>query len=221
MNLGGGRRNGRFRLVAFDMDGTLTRDGSSWVKLHRHFGTLDVGDLNLADYAARRIDYLEFVRRDVRAWTRKRGKVHLSEVEEVLGSGRLAPGAVKTLEALHRRGVKTAIVSSGVDLMAQKVAARLSIPHVRANGLATDARGYLSGEPNGSGVDPRGKDRVLRNLCRKLETHPEQAVAVGDSKYDARFLKAAGLGVAIGGDPELGRVADVRIRRLGELLKWL
>lgn len=220
MNPGGGRENGRF-LVAFDMDGTLTREESSWVKLHRHFGTLHVGDRNLADYSARRIDYKEFIRKDVRAWTRARDRIHISEVEEVLGSGRLAPGAARTLEELHDRGVETAIVSSGVDLMARKVAKRLGILHVRANGLATNPEGYLTGEPNGSGVDPRGKDRVLRALCRELSIPPERAVAVGDSKYDARFLRAAGLGVAIGGDPELGRVADVRISRLGELLKWV
>ena len=96
----------------------------------------------------------------------------------------------------------------------------LQLGHVRANGLATDREGYLTGEPNGAGVDPRGKDRVLRALCRKLDMEPERAVAVGDSKYDARFLKAAGLGVAIGGDRELERVADARIARLEELLRW-
>ena len=216
-----GRRNGRFGLVAFDMDGTLTRDRSSWVRLHDHFGTLDAGDRNLADYAARCIDYKEFVRRDVRAWTRARGAVHISEVEGVLGGGRLAPGAARTLEELHRQGLQTAIVSSGVDFMARKVAERLGIRHVRANGLATDPGGYLTGEPDGGGVDPRGKDRVLRALCRKLSVEPANAVAVGDSKYDARFLRAAGLGVAIGGDPELGRVADVTISRLDHLLRWL
>ncbi len=212
---------GNVRLVAFDMDGTLTRDGSSWVTLHRHFGTLGAGDRNLAAYAAGRIGYREFVRRDVRAWLRARGRIHLSEVEAALGSGRLAPGAAPTLEALRGRGVETAIISSGVDLLARKVAERLSIPHVRANGLATDTAGHLTGEPNGSGVDPRGKDRVLRALCRSLCIPPERAVAVGDSRYDSRFLGAAGLGVAIGGDPELARVADVRIRRLDEILNYL
>jgi phosphoserine phosphatase len=202
------------------MDGTLTRDPSSWVRLHRHFGTLDVGDRNLALYAARRIGYREFVRRDVRAWMEARGEVHVSEVERVLGSGRLAPGAARTLGKLRDRGVETAIVSSGVDLMARKVAERLGIGHVRANGLETDPEGYLTGEPDGGGVDPRGKDRVLRALCRKLSLEPVNAVAVGDSRYDARFLKAAGLGVAVAGDEELERVADARISRLEELLRW-
>lgn len=216
-----GRGEGPFHLVAFDMDGTLTRDRSSWVRLHEHFGTLDVGDRNLADYAARRIGYREFIRRDVRAWIRARGSVHISEVERVLGRGRLVPGAVKTLKALHERGIETAIISSGVDLLARKVAARLGIPHVRANGLATDPGGRLTGEPDGGGVDPRGKDRILRALCRSLSLEPANAVAVGDSRYDARFLRAAGLGVAVGGDEELERVADVRISRLDELLEWV
>lgn len=210
-----------YRLVAFDMDGTLTRGGSSWVRLHRHFGTLHVGDRNLAEYAAGRIGYREFVRRDVEAWSRARGRVHLSEVDGVLRNGRLAPGAVKTLRALRARGVETAIVSSGVASLARRVAARLGIPRVRANELAADREGYLTGGVAGPGVDPRGKNRVLRSLCREVGVRPERAVAVGDSKYDVRFLEAAGLGVAIGRDPELGRVADARISRLEELLEWV
>jgi phosphoserine phosphatase len=47
---------------------------------------------------------------------------------------------------------------------------------------------------------------------------------VGDSKWDVNFLRSAGLGVAIGSDAELGKVADVIIRdfdHFGQLLDYL
>ena len=49
-------------------------------------------------------------------------------------------------------------------------------------------------------------------------------MAVGDSKYDAKFLEHAGFGVAIGEDVVLARVADVVIKdfiHFNQLLDYL
>ena len=70
----------------------------------------------------------------------------------------------------------------------------------------------------GSNDVPNAKpapDMMLR-ACEVLGVEPEEAVVVGDSRFDAAAAKAAG-GRFIG----LGIDGDVRIERLGELLNVL
>ena len=58
----------RYKLVAFDMDGTLVVVNSCWGVIHRHFGTQRGARENLRAYERGEIDYLEFMRRDIALW---------------------------------------------------------------------------------------------------------------------------------------------------------
>jgi len=86
-----------------------------------------------------------------------------------------------------------------------------------------DERGYLTGEGIFR-VEPYMKHEALMRLIGELGITLAECVAVGDSKYDKNFLKHAGLGVAIGGDVALAKVADVVIKdfgHFGQLLDYL
>lgn len=52
-----------------------------------------------------------------------------------------------------------------------------------------------------------------------LGTTSEEAVAVGDTRFDVNMLRKAGLGVALKGDEALEEVTDVVIEELVELLR--
>ncbi len=210
----------KYKLIAFDMDGTLVEEDSCWGTLHRHFGTQEAADKNLAAWERGEIDYQEFMRRDIALW---RPAPTLEQVRRVLTPHRLAPNVERVVGEIHRRGYRTAVITGGLDLLAEEVARRLDIPHVFANGLATDEQGSLTGEGI-LRVEPRFKHEVFWRLGDKLGINLHQCVAVGDSKYDVNFLKHAGLGVAIGAAPELARVADVVIHdfeHLPQLLDYL
>ena len=49
------------RLASFDMDGTVLEYESSWVAIHRHFKTEDIGAASLKLYGEGKIDYREFM----------------------------------------------------------------------------------------------------------------------------------------------------------------
>ena len=198
----------RYKLVAFDMDGTLVESDSCWGVLHRYFGTKEAARRNLGAYERGEIDYQEFMRRDISLW---RPPPHISEIEQVLASFTLAPKVGDVVKNIHGSGYSTAIVTGGLDLLASRVAEELRIGHVVANGLATDERGYLTGGGIFR-VEPALKHEALEKLAAKLGLTLGECVAVGNSKYDLKFLKCAGLGVAIRGDKILARVADVVIK---------
>lgn len=205
----------RFGLIAFDLDGTLVADKSSWYVLHGHFGTMEKAAANLEAYKNGVIDYSEFMRRDISLWPR----VHHSEVDSLLSKFTLAEGAEETVRGLKSKGYRIAIVSSGIDVLANKVARILDIPYVLANGLELDREGRLTG----GGilrVKLMEKERALEPLARRFGLGLRQCVAVGDSDWDFSFLAASGLGVAYryaGG--ELDKVAELAITDLRELLR--
>lgn len=198
----------RYKLVAFDMDGTLVKEESCWWLIHRCFGTEKQARENLETWARGEIDYPEFMRRDIRLW---QPVPHISQIERLLSGIELAPNAPEVITGIHRMGGEVVIITGGLDLLANRVARELGIEHVLANGLEVDERGYLTGEGIFV-VDPLRKHEALEKLTKLMGLSLNQCVAVGDSKWDTSFLKHAGLGVAIGPDAELAKVADVVIR---------
>ncbi|MCP8305171.1 MAG: hypothetical protein H3Z50_06890, partial [archaeon] len=58
----------KYKLIAFDLDGTLLVQKSSWSTLHEYFGTASIARQTFALYHQGMIDYAEFMRRDISAW---------------------------------------------------------------------------------------------------------------------------------------------------------
>ena len=181
------------RLVAFDMDGTLVDVDSSWGEVHRFFG--DSNPEGLKAFMEDRIDDAEFVRSDIRIWWRHQPTISLAEVDRILSSVPLMPGAAPLLARLRARGATTAIISGGVDLLASRIARTLGIDHVLANGFATDAHGRLTGE-GVIRVPIWGKEEVLEALQAQLGIGPAETASVGNSEIDEGLFRRSRIGVA-------------------------
>ena len=202
--------SGKIRLAAFDMDGTVLEHNGSWVALHNHFGTQKQGEASLKLYTEGKIDYREFMRRDIGAWPKG---VTRGEIEEVLAGYRIRKEAPEVFEELRKRGIRTALVTSGIDTLAKDVAKELGIDHWLANGLRFDRNGVLL--PVGVGrVDPTRKDLAFKRLLEKLAVPAKRTIAVGDTIYDLAFLKSAGLGFMLA---HTTRVPDPEIIHIGKL----
>lgn len=201
------------KLVAFDMDGTLLAGTPSWELIHQHFGTLAVAEQAHRDYSEHRISYPQFMRRDLSAWPRPLMK---SEIIEALGGYTIRSEAPAALGDLRVMGYELAIVSSALDLIVKNVAKRLGIKYVVANKLGFDPKGEFNGKLYPL-VEPLRKDRSLMWLTHRLGVRLGDTVAVGDSRYDSSFLKAAGKGFVIG-DPALAAELGLPyITRLDEI----
>ena len=201
------------KLAAFDLDGTVLEHNSSWVAIHRHFGTEHDGAASLQLYTEGKIDYREFMRRDISSWPKG---VTRDEIVRVLSGYKVRREAPEVFRELRARGIQTALVTSGIDILARDVASDLEIDHWVANGLRFDRNGKLL--PKGVGrVDPTRKDIAYHKLLSKIGIPSKKTIAVGDTIYDLAFLKSARLGFMLAHTTRVSDPEIIHIEKLTEI----
>ncbi|DAC73029.1 MAG TPA: hypothetical protein DSN98_02130 [Thermoplasmata archaeon] len=205
-------------LVFFDMDGVLLDTVSSWRYIHEHFGTTN--ERSIMPYLRGDIDYLEFIRRDVSLWKKNGQHVKKETIQSVLNTIPFIKGAKECISFLNEHQIHTAIVSAGLDMLADRVANDLGIEYVFANAVKVGSDGRLTGE-GVLHVELKQKDAVVKVLAQKLGVPLEACAAVGNSCFDIPMLEVCGLGIAF--NPEdacVAKCADVVIedKDLGRLI---
>lgn len=204
---GGHIRTSRpLKAIVFDLDGTLTPVGSVWQHIHERLGTWDEGGLvSLNAFLAGRISYLEFAVWDAALWK----GVGRKRLEEIVGEIPLRRGAGETVAALKREGYRLALLSSGLDVLAHRVAEQLGFEVCISNRLGfTD--GVLDGRVS-IHVTWDGKPRHLPGICRFFGVEPSETAAIGDSAGDAFLFPEVGLSVAFNAGPEVAAKAHAAV----------
>jgi len=213
--------SGNIELVVFDMDGVLVDFYSSWVWVHHHFGTCN--DDSLASYHAGEIDDHEFIRRDVALWLAKQPRIHISTIRDILRSIPIMEGVGETISTLKADGKKCAIVSGGLDILAQRLVDSFGFDIVLSNSLVVDEDGYLTGEGI-VGLKLNDKASPLLHLQERFGIPPERTAAVGDSRIDVNMFDHSSLSIAFNPDgPHVVKHADFAVYRkdLRGILRYL
>ncbi len=210
------------RIVFFDCDGTLTPVRSSWQYVHERLGLWDRNaDKFQRLFRAGKIDYIEFCRRDALLWKGVTEKSVLEIVREIP----YHDGVRETIQGLRNEGVFTAVLSTGLSLLVERVKNELGMSFAVANELVAD-KGVLTGDirisvahdmaPEGAGAPKGGREKRAaaqeRPLCELRHKgywvkkvlgdrglKKEESAAVGDGEGDRGMFEEAG--VAIGYHP--------------------
>ena len=191
-----------YKLIFFDLDGTLIKCKSSWELVHKRFGTLANAKKVLEEYQVGKISYEEFMAKDISSWLGKKKKIHINEIESLLSDYELNNDAKEVISELRRRGLKVIIITACINLLAEKVGRQLGVDVVLSNKLQLDDKGYLTGKGI-EFVDLIKKDELIKKVAKREHVALQQTIAVGDTIYDINMLKAAGLGLFLGNTEDI------------------
>ncbi|MEV4629870.1 HAD-IB family phosphatase [Micromonospora sp. NPDC049523] len=172
------------RLVAFDLDGTLTRGQTCMEAIADVFGfaaQMSVWEQSRTEQEliAARLGMWEYLKH-----------LSLGDMEAALAGIPLAPGAIEGITALRTAGIATVIVSLAHAPNVAYFAGRLGV----------DA--HFGSEPDGNGgyrhVFPATKPTLLAEYASALDIPAEQIAAVGDTPNDVPMLRAARISIYVG-----------------------
>jgi phosphoserine phosphatase len=174
----------------------------------------------LADFIGRRAHVAEITRRamngelDFAAALAERVAMLKGLPASVLDAAaqriRLMPGARALVATARANGVRTALVSGGFTVFAERVAGELGFERVVANRLDVSG-GRLTGTVRTPIVTGATKRDALLALAQEYAVSQSATLAVGDGANDLPMLAAAGLGVAFRAKPAVAAAARRRI----------
>ena len=183
----------KYDLVCFDMDGVLTKLRSSWCWVHQCF---DVdNEPAYQAYCNGEIDESEFMRRDIGLWTAKKPDVTIDEITKLFQDMPLIGGIQETIACLKENGIRSVIVSGGIDKAALLIKNEFGFDDFAADEICTNPDGTLTGEGKLI-VDLKDKGINVRDFIKKYNTTPERTVSIGNSYTDTPMFKNTGMSIA-------------------------
>lgn len=183
----------KYDLVCFDMDGTLTKLRSSWCWVHSCF-EVDNEPAYQA-FCNGEIDEPEFMRRDIALWTNKNPDVTIRDIAVLFRDMPLIDGIQETIACLKANGIRTVIISGGINLAAEMLTKEFGFDDYIADEILAYDDGKLTGEGK-MNVDLRDKGINVRQYIEKYGTTMERTVSVGNSFTDIPMFKNSGMSIA-------------------------
>ncbi len=200
----------RFKLVVFDLDGTLTNVDSVWRFLHEKLNTWSKAKTYAEMFYRGEIDYATWARLDVSLW---RG-IPFKLVEGLISEVGYVENAYETVNWFKRMGCKVGVISAGLSVLAEKAVLDLGLDFAEANSLIVKD-GLLTGEVEVT-VAHGEKDKVLDKVLRRFGVCKEECIAIGDDESNISLFKAVGLSIAFNPtSKEVAENADIVV--LGKL----
>jgi len=204
------------KLIAFDLEGVLTDGAGCWREIHRALGTLKKAEIHHQLFRQGKISFDRWALSDAKLWK----GTSIEKIKQVMDNIMTIRGMPHTISRLKQK-YKLAIISGGLDMLANRIKDRYGFDYAYANEIITEDGKFISVRTK---VGFEDKGRILKEILDAEDIRPENCAAVGDYINDISMFKHAGFSIAF--DPKDERIleyADEVIfeKNLSLLLKYL
>jgi phosphoserine phosphatase len=199
------KENQCYKLVIFDLDGTLTQERSIWEYIHKQLGKwYGFAEEYQNQFLAGEISYEEFCERDAQVWKGMKVK----ELEEIVKAVPFHPGIDELISYLKQKGLKLAMVSSGLSLLTNWVHQKYGFDYSVSNDLL-HGDGVLTGKVKIQVYFDK-KSEWVEKILKQFGVNPEEVIAIGDSKGDIDMFQMVGFSIAFNSScSDLDQIANL------------
>lgn len=209
----------KYKVLIFDIDGTITDHISSWQLIHEKLKIWD--DLACRyqeQFLAGKISYRKFCVLDAAHWK----GIPEKKVAALFKKPPYAKNALRSIKELKKMGFKLAAISTGLQYIPEKLKKDLGFDYCLFNKLLS-RKGVLTGgvEIN---ISHGAKGRILKKIFKKFRVTPHEVISIGDSAGDIPMAKNSGYSIAFNSSSkELSKIVDYncRTKNFDEVLRQI
>jgi phosphoserine phosphatase len=207
------------KLAVFDLDGTLTQERSIWEYIHKQLGKwYGFAEEYQKEFLAGKISYDRFCELDAEVWKGMR----VAELLEIAKTVPFHQGADELISYLKNKGLKLAMVSSGLSILSHWVHQKYGFDYSVSNDLL-DEDGTVTGKVKIQ-VYYDKKAEWVKRILKQFGMKSEEVIAIGDSLGDIDMFQMVGFSIAFNSScSDLDRIASVCIqsRNLSDIIAQL
>jgi phosphoserine phosphatase len=186
-----GRSRQHFKVVIFDLDGTLTKERSIWEYIHKQLGKwYGFAEEYQKKFLAGEISYDRFCELDAEVWK----GMEVEALSEIVRTVPFHSGIDELIGHLKHKGLKLAMVSSGLSLLSNWVHQRYGFDYSVSNDLLHE-NGVLTGKVRIQVYFDK-KAEWVEKILKQFRVKPGEMIAIGDSRGDLELFRMAGFSVA-------------------------
>ncbi|WP_338101888.1 phosphoserine phosphatase SerB [Methanolapillus millepedarum] len=195
----------QFKLVVFDMDSTLI-DAEVIDELANAAGAAaEVSKITRLAMNGE-MDYTESFQKRVAFLKGLSYEKAMDAVSKI----QIMPGAPELIDFIHSTGSKTAMITCGFNLVADRVERELNLDYVFSNELVVKD-GLLTGEATGLLRTTNSKEKVFEKIVEEHGFRFSECVVVGDGANDICLFKRAGYSIAFNAKPTVQKHANIAV----------
>ena len=197
----------RFKLVIFDLDGTLTQERSIWEYIHKQLGKwYGFAEEYQKKFLAGKISYEEFCECDAQVW---KGMM-VDELSKIVQEVPFHSGADELIHHLKSKSLRLAMVSSGLSVLSDWVHQRYGFDYSVSNDLLHE-NGILTGKVKIQ-VYYDKKAEWVKKILKQFGVEPKEVIAIGDSVGDIDMFQMVGFSIAFNSScKDLDQIANLCI----------